>query len=131
MSITGLCDYTGENVYWSSSVDAVHPFVYVDSKHRYHALPNVGFVMTVLDVVKKTQPILALPVISAWLNAHQELNFTKRQSLWAWTMNAVTNVSLLHITLGLSGTHRRRMEMWATWSIEQRRQALVPIRTGI
>ncbi|KAL2689838.1 hypothetical protein Neosp_003899 [[Neocosmospora] mangrovei] len=47
------------------------------------------------------------------------------------TMNAVTNVSLLHITLGLSGTHRRRMEIWATWSTEQRRQALVSIRTGI
>ncbi|EEU46883.1 uncharacterized protein NECHADRAFT_77764 [Fusarium vanettenii 77-13-4] len=88
-------------------------------------------VMTVLDVVKKTQPILVLPVISAWLNAHQEPNFTIRQSLWAWTMNAVTNASLLHITLGLTGTHRRRMEMWVTWSTEQRRQALVSIRTGI
>ncbi|KAL6361737.1 hypothetical protein LRP88_05212 [Fusarium phalaenopsidis] len=90
MSVTGLCDYTDEDISGSPSVEAVHPFVDVDKKHRYHALPSLGVVMAALDVVKKTQPILVLPVISAWLNAHQKPDFTKRESLWAWNMSEHT-----------------------------------------
>ncbi|RSL70341.1 hypothetical protein CEP54_001843 [Fusarium duplospermum] len=67
MSVTRLCDYTGENISWSPgprspSIEAVYPFVDFNNKHRYNALPNIGVVMTSLNVVKKTRSILVLPL---------------------------------------------------------------------
>ncbi|RSL88676.1 hypothetical protein CEP51_001640 [Fusarium floridanum] len=69
ISVMGLCDYTGENISWSPgarspSIEAVYTFVDVNNKHLYHASPNIGVVMVSLNVAKKTQPILVLPVIS-------------------------------------------------------------------
>ncbi|OIW28821.1 hypothetical protein CONLIGDRAFT_681768 [Coniochaeta ligniaria NRRL 30616] len=74
---------------------------------------------------------LILPVMAAWLAAHDCPDFDKQKRLWAWAYNAATNTSILASLYGLYGYHRSKLQRWASWTPERLKAVLEMLRTGV
>ncbi|KAK4083722.1 uncharacterized protein Triagg1_1384 [Trichoderma aggressivum f. europaeum] len=130
------CDYTGAKLLWtpgpfSMSVEAIYPIAIFEGKDAYHSPSNVCLVSTYLNVLKKTNPILLLPLIAVCLNISDSSAVTtyKQQHLWAY--NAICNICTISTAFYTSSSpHLRAME-WESWEMPLKMAFLDASRTGI
>ncbi|KAL6407077.1 uncharacterized protein AUP68_09903 [Ilyonectria robusta] len=134
-SVKRFCDYTGLELSWTAgpkslSLEAVYRFVVFNGRLGYHASPNLAIIMTSLNYAKGGRPPIVLPLISVWLNDHDEPDFETRKATWAWAFNALSNASIMHQALHTPRRHNFQLNEVAKWKPEKQKAALQVWRTG-
>ena len=72
-----VCDYTGLQLSWAGgpsarSFESLYNFAIADGSVVYHSPPNFGFTMASLNWLKRSHPILVLPLLGRFLRTHDE-----------------------------------------------------------
>ena len=130
-----VCDYTGLDMSWAPgprrhSIEAIHPFAIVDGKIRYHAAANVCSVLVALNFLKKRHPILILPLLSHWLNTHDDPDFQSRKASWSWTYNALLNTGIMNKIFHCTAKRTTQVQQWQQWDQDKQLAVLDHFRTG-
>ena len=99
------CDDTGLLLSWThgpcnTSVESIFSFASSDGKLGYHVLPNIGVVLNGLNIMKRRDPSIILPLITTWLRALAVVDFTTRKKPLVWAYTAVSNKSIMGELLG-------------------------------
>jgi hypothetical protein len=130
-----VCDYSGSSLSWApgpghSSPEATYQFVVSEGQVLYHAPPNLCCILTVLNWLRKQQPVLVLPLLGHFLRLHQEPDFQLQKAGWAWTYTALRNVSMMNKLFHCTLQHKDQLERWQQWDQEMQRAVLDCLRTG-
>jgi uncharacterized Zn-finger protein len=133
--VSAVCDYTGLDTSWAPgpfriSFEAIYPFAVIDDQILYHAQPNTGYILSVINWLKRNHPILVLPLLGLYLRTHQEPDFQVRKVTWTSTYTALLNVTIMNRVLHCGSTHTAQIDQWEKWSLEKRSAVLDHLRTG-
>ncbi|KAK4243037.1 hypothetical protein C7999DRAFT_45057 [Corynascus novoguineensis] len=112
------------------SLEAIYPLTVVDGKQLYHALPNVCNIMISLNLLKRKNPILVLPLLGQFLRTHHEADFQQRKAVWTWIYIATYNVGIMNKIFHCTLNHKAQIERWSVFSQEKKKSMLEHLRTG-
>ncbi|TFA99227.1 hypothetical protein CCMA1212_008909 [Trichoderma ghanense] len=131
------CDYTGITLSWmpgpmSNSLEAVYPFVIKGDRIAYHANPNVCTIATAVNLAKKRQASICLPLIAQWIICQDDssLDFETRKSRLTWIYNGLSNVATMGDIFSLELPHADQVDKWAQRPLQEQREMLEVLRTG-
>ncbi|KAL2193975.1 hypothetical protein P885DRAFT_43990, partial [Corynascus similis CBS 632.67] len=132
-----VCDYTGLQLSWAGgtsgrSFESLYNFAIADGSVVYHSPPNFGFTMASLNWLKRSHPILVLPLIGRFLRTHDEpmADFETRKATWTFVYIALLNVGITSKLLHCNKGHTDQVKLWGQWPLEDQKAMLEHIRTG-
>ncbi|KAJ4177755.1 hypothetical protein NW767_015038 [Fusarium falciforme] len=134
-TVSRICDYSGRQMSWapgphSPSLESVYPFIASGGRIGYHASPNVHSISSAVNFAKRSHAPILLPIVAAWMNAHEEPDFGVRKAQWSWAYNSAANASALSHIFSLESTHTYKAKVWSKWGPPKQRAVLEALRTG-